>query len=109
MKRLVNSYGIVRDIEVLNKGSLGDRSEQQRTALWVVLQLRWPTLAEYLKRHPEVIQDFKELRRDTAPANAPADLQALFIDPEVRRVVRGEAEGIEVQLDSEYIKNHAII
>jgi hypothetical protein len=108
MKRLVNSYGIVRDIETLNKGSLGDRSAQQRTALWVILQLRWPTLAEHLKRHPEDLRAFQEFMPDAAPADAPADLQALFVDPEVRRVVRGEAEGIEVQLDSDYVNNHAV-
>jgi tetratricopeptide (TPR) repeat protein len=105
MKRLVNAYGIVRDIETLNKHRLGDRLAQQQTALWVILQLRWPKFAEHIKRHPEQLE---ELKKGVTPTNAPEDLKGLFSEGEVKKVVLGEAEGVEAQLDSDYINHQAI-
>jgi len=103
MKRLVNAYGLARGIELLNRHTLGgDKPAQQRTALWTILSLRWPPLAEYLAAHPGQASRFHG-----SPAGAdgfPADISPLVTDPEVCAVVRGAAEGVEVKLDPDSVR-----
>jgi hypothetical protein len=103
MKRLVNAYGLARGIELLNRRTLGgDKPAQQRMALWTILNLRWPRLAEYLAAHPQAAASFD------SPADAPkglaSDLLPLLSDPEVIAVVRGEATDVDATLTAETIR-----
>ena len=52
MKRLVNAYGIARAIDILKGGTTVER---KKLALWSILSLTWPLLAQYLEHHPEKI------------------------------------------------------
>lgn len=100
MKRLVNAYGLTRGIELLSHHALGgDKLAQHRAALWTVLSLRWPRLAEYLASNPDAATSMA-----SAPQGVPADLAPLFNDPEVKAVIFGEAEGVNAKLDPDSIR-----
>lgn len=94
MKRLVNAYGMQRAIALLNDVGI----ETGILALWTILSVRWPVLAEHLGKKPEMIQ---YLTTQTATPEAlkavPESLRELFESREVRRVAGGE--GLEWQLD----------
>lgn len=103
MKRLVNAYGIAGGIELLNRHSLRwDKHAQHQTALWTILSLRWPRLAEYLAAHPDAAGLIKT--DGSAPSDVPTDLSPLFADPDVANVVLGRAEGVEASLDPDSIR-----
>jgi hypothetical protein len=100
LKQLVNAFGIARDIETLYGRNLkGDIVKQHQTALWTLLRLRWPKLADYLAQHPS---DVASIGRE-APAGVPGALRPLFCDDRVVRVVKGQAEGVRAMLDEEAI------
>ncbi len=102
MKRLVNAYGLARGIELLSRHTLGgDRQAQQRTALWTILSLRWPRLAEYLADHPQAAANFGQA--GAAPQDVPSDLAPLFADTDVEAVILGRADGVDAKLDPDSI------
>ncbi|NKB87062.1 MAG: hypothetical protein GKS06_02420 [Acidobacteria bacterium] len=51
MKRLLNAYRLNRGVRIL----LGYDINRAHLALWSVLQMRWPRLAEYLRENPDAI------------------------------------------------------
>jgi hypothetical protein len=53
MKRLVNTYSVNRALATLSHIDI----ERDRLALWTILSLRWPQLAEFLERDPARIID----------------------------------------------------
>jgi peptidoglycan hydrolase-like protein with peptidoglycan-binding domain len=95
MKRLVNAYGVERAIQILEGRSAELEHPHERLALWTILKLRWPLLADYLSEHPGTLDDLKQrhapaaVERDTARPY----LKTLFEDPAPGRVARGEADG----------------
>jgi hypothetical protein len=104
MKRLVNAYGLARGIELLRRHSLGgDKSAQQRTALWTIVNLRWPRLAEYLAVHPDSAKTFTPTG-GLAPNGLVEDLVPLFSDPAVTAVMLGQPDGVEASLDPDSIR-----
>jgi hypothetical protein len=103
MKRLVNAYGIARGAETLSGHNLGrDHAAEQATALWTILNLRWPKLGDYLARHPEAVG---AIGNGGAPDGVPRNLVPLFTDPEVEAVVGGTPENVVAQLDAATIRN----
>lgn len=92
MKRLMNAYGIERD-RLLRDGYLLTRAERGRLALLTIVQLRWPQLAEHLRRCPG---DCKYCF-DGRAAPADHDFASLFADPELREVISGK--DVPVSLD----------
>lgn len=101
MKRLVNAYGMARGIETLGGENLeGGAAAQQTTALWTILGLRWPRLADYLCANPAAVGAIGQ----APPEGAPAELTPLFVDSDVVAVVRGEGKGIEVSLDEPAVR-----
>jgi KAP family P-loop domain/TIR domain len=103
MKRLVNAYGLARGIELLRRQSLGgEKPAQQRTALWTILNLRWPRLAEYLAVHPDSAAGFGSA--SARPDGLVDDLRPLLSDPAVVAVMLGQAEGVEAKLDPDAIR-----
>jgi hypothetical protein len=103
MKRLVNAYGVARGVELLSRQSLRwDKHAQHQTALWTILSLRWPRLAEYLASHPDAAALIGT--DGSAPSDVPTDLAPLFADVDVAQVVLGRAEGVEATLDANSIR-----
>jgi hypothetical protein len=97
LKRLVNAYGVARDVEILNHRNLaGSQEDQHRTALWTLLNLHWPRLGDYLAKHPD---DVSYVGSGSAPAEASDGLEELFADDWVAAVVDGRAAGIVAKLD----------
>lgn len=103
MKRLVNAYGVARGVELLSRHSLRwDKHAQHQTALWTILSLRWPRLAEYFATHPDAAALIGT--DGSALPDVPTDLLPLFADADVEQVVLGRAEGIEATLDPNSIR-----
>jgi len=100
MKRLVNAYSVylalavLADVELINSPD-----KKKRFALWTILSLRWPSLAEKLEQDPETLPTI--LKRETDGLDP--ELAALIREGEVQRVLHGEAKGIGVSLDEETI------
>ena len=84
MKRFVNAYGVQRAIATLSGVEIG----RQELALWTVLALRWPYLAEHLEEHPDAIES---LDKDTLAV--PERLRGLLKDRPVRDVLDGKGVG----------------
>jgi hypothetical protein len=101
LKRLVNAYGIARDLDILARGPGAARSVQHRTALWTILNLRWPELGDYLAHDPAALG---AIGNGAPPADAPDRLRPLFADPEVIAVVRGDAPNVHAQLDERAVR-----
>jgi hypothetical protein len=103
MKRLVNAYGIARGAETLRGHNLErNREAEQTTALWTILNLRWPKLGDHLERHPD---DVDAIGNGGAPESVPADLRSLFADPDVAAVVSGKPEAVVARLDAAAIRS----
>ncbi|MEU8175545.1 P-loop NTPase fold protein [Microbispora hainanensis] len=71
MKRFVNTYTVLRAVRVLE----GSVVPTDALALWTLLRIRWPELADHLESHPEAVdqimegsdaQDLPESLRDLA-------------------------------------------
>jgi hypothetical protein len=91
MKRLVNAYGMERDIRLLEgHGGTSDGLAPERLALWTILRLRWPLLADYLVGHPNAVQSGK---------TADADLDALLASDDVQAVIKGRGVGVALTPD----------
>ena len=102
LKQLVNAFGIARDIETLYKRNLeGDIVKQHQTALWTLLRLRWPKLADYLAEHPAHVA---LIGKNEPPSGLPAGLKPLFSDARVVRVVKGDAKDVKATLDADAIR-----
>lgn len=107
MKRLVNSYTLLRDLAVLGGSNvLFDLNTRRQLALWAIVSLRWPLLKErledYLQEHPNETPDVIALICEGKPI--PIDdqeIQQLLRSPEVIRVFKGGTIG--TGLDKETI------
>lgn len=101
MKRLVNAYGVQRAISTL----VGVNIEMEQLALWTIVVLRWPLLAEYLERHPEMVERIGEtLQDDVFESDC---LRSLFQDEEVYNVIKGK--GVGTCLDADAIRSCAYL
>jgi hypothetical protein len=100
MKRVVNAYGVHRDTAILT-GAVGEQNglELDPLALWTILAIRWPLLAECLEIEPATVA---AIGAGEPPADIPSKVQPLFRDPEVQRVVGGD--GISRALDEGVIR-----
>jgi hypothetical protein len=87
IKRFVNAYGMARASSVLT----GRVVRRDSLALWTILRLRWPGLAEYLHTNHEAIDAVT--RGQGPPANCREDLAPLFYDPGVVSVVTSSNGG----------------
>lgn len=54
MKRYVNAYSMARAVRTLE----GNVIDTDTLARWVIVQTRWPQLADYLQAHPSAIDRF---------------------------------------------------
>jgi hypothetical protein len=102
MKRLVNAYGIYRALALLDDVTLvSDIAKRKQLALWTIVSLRWPSLAEYLERYPKTVEALRKPRGKLDDLKLIKELELLVetsLD-DVQRVLNGKAEGVNVQLD----------
>ena len=99
MKRLMNAYGIERD-RLLRDSYLLTRAERTQLALITILRLRWPELAEHLRRFPGDA-DYCLGRKPVLDSDH--RYQSLFEDPELRRVFDGSRAS--APLDPKFLVN----
>jgi hypothetical protein len=79
IKLFVNTYNVLRSLRILEGlTSIPIRS----LALWAVLEIRWPLLADYLRSHPDDISP----NGSTAP-KPPKPIQDLLESAEVKAVI----------------------
>ncbi len=52
MKRLVNTYSANRALAILSEVDI----DTHQLVLWTILSSRWPQLADYLAKHPEMVE-----------------------------------------------------
>jgi hypothetical protein len=76
MKRFVMAYSIARAVSVAE----GNVIELEPLALWTIMTLRWPLLAEHLQAEPEDVAYFRAAR-DALPPWIPGSLSSLFTEP----------------------------
>lgn len=99
MKRMVNAYGVRRAIDILRGGKV----QRESLALWTIVEMRWPELAEHLAAHPE---DVEAVRDSVFPGDRewPDEIRELMNNDDVKRVVRGEAPGIGASLSEASVR-----
>lgn len=104
MKRLLNAYGMARAEEILrDAGTAGTNGRRpitpEQLALWTILDLRWPLLADELALQPDIADEIVA-QNATAPGDAPQWLKDLWRDAEVRDVLTGNAPRVNASLNS---------
>jgi KAP-like P-loop domain-containing protein len=110
MKKLVNAYGLQRDLQVIEGRNLaGNEHELRQLALWTILTIRWPILAQYLAEHPAEVSWIGKTRpKDaTVPDDLTQELERLFRDEAVHRVVEWRSGRHKVVLDEPAIRGFA--
>ncbi len=70
-------------------------------ALWTIVEMRWPLLADCLTRYPALVAKVGQ-KTPSKDQRIPDDLRSLFTSGAVRRVVCGK--GVPVCLDEDTIK-----
>ena len=97
MKRLINAYGLARDVELIESGAQvsTDTAAIKQLALWTILRLRWPLLAEHLEHHPA---DIEKVGTRPKLNRIPEQLRETFAEPDLLAVVNGD--GVGVTLDA---------
>jgi hypothetical protein len=88
MKRLVNAYSVNRNISTLQHLDI----EEGPLALWTILSLHWPLLADYLEKDPYSNKPSLRMRL--------LKIEALWRHIEVQQVIGGEETdtALEVKL-----------
>lgn len=81
MRLFVNTYGIERCLRTLEEVLVPTGP----LALWTVIEIRWPLLADYLRSHPSAFESPHD--------GHPEEIQPLLTDPEVMRVVHDRGSG----------------
>ena len=55
MKLFVNTYGVLRSLRTLEEVFIAT----EPLALWTIIEIRWPVLADHLRSNPSTIEDWK--------------------------------------------------
>jgi len=94
MKRLVNSYAVLRDVTLISNLPLWNRADlsvwQQRVELarWVILCMDAPLLLDALEQQPELLRT----PPGTAPKSIADALQPLWLEPRIQKLLCGFSE-----------------
>lgn len=87
MKRFVNAYIIYQALATMADPDLvTDESKRKQLALWTIISLRWPVLAEYLELNPELLEKVKTGHL----GEEEKDIKELVNEAEVRRLFASE-------------------
>lgn len=100
IKRLVTFYGVLRAVAILSDEQIiSDLTKRNQLALWTIVRMRWPLLADYLEEYPQYLDTFKTGNPNQA---IHTDLKDLVKDEEVMDVLCGK--GINAELDTAALK-----
>lgn len=91
IKLFVNRYGMLQSIRAIDGGIPSDES----LALWTILEIRWPELADLLRERPTLVDEWRAAGRE---------IPDLLEDKEVRAVLADERWG---RLDAQRIRRCA--
>jgi hypothetical protein len=97
MKRLINAYGLARDVELIESGAQvsTDTAAIKQLALWTILRLRWPLLAQHLEHHPA---DIEKVGASANLDRVPEALHEAFDEPDLIAVVNGAGVGASLDV-----------
>jgi hypothetical protein len=100
MKRLVNAYGVQRDINTLDSDLILD---PLRLGRWTLITLRWPVLEDYLTRYPKHVAFIGS--KDEKPGELLAEpiILRLFDDETVIKAFHG-GNGLGDPLDEAAVR-----
>ena len=98
MKKLLNAYGIELEVRLLDMQ--GDERTLRQLALWIIVRLRWPLLAQYLATYPVEVDCIGREREGEAPDDFTPELERLFRTGTVHEVVQGSDIEPPVALDA---------
>lgn len=100
IKRFVTFYGVLRAMAILSDESIvSNLKKRSQLALWTIVKMRWPLLADYLEEYPMYLENFKSGRSKKA---IHPDVIDLVKDEEVKAVLKGN--DINVELDEEALR-----
>lgn len=91
MRLFVNTYGVLRSLRAIEEVLV----PSEPLALWTVVEVRWPQLADFLREHPDTVDAW------AAGEPIPDGPGRLLEDPAVREVFRDQGWG---RLDAERIR-----
>jgi hypothetical protein len=83
MKLFVNTYGVLRSLRTFEEVFVASGP----LALWTVVEIRWPYLADYLRANPEAVEG-KE-----TDENVPDSVRLLLVDDDVALVLGDKQSG----------------
>jgi hypothetical protein len=83
MRLFVNTYGVLRSLRTLEEVFVPTGP----LALWTVIEIRWPLLADQLRKHPEAVSPAEDIDRVSE------DIRSLLEDGEVGQVLRDSESG----------------
>jgi hypothetical protein len=98
VKKFLNTYSVLRSVRVLENNTVSS----DVLALWTIVRVRWPAMADHLERDPESVRGIVEPL--WAQECFPPALQPLAADPDLRAVVRCREGG---PLSAEAIRQSA--
>lgn len=103
MKRLVTAFGIWRARDILS----GNYVDEDKLAQWVIISQRWPTVANFLEKYPEIPDIIKGRRREEwdrilQEKGIQARDRNIFLDPAIGDVLLGN--GVGKPLDNDTIR-----
>jgi hypothetical protein len=82
VKKFLNTYSVLRAVRVLENNTVASDT----LALWTIVRVRWPSMADWLETSPDAIRGILEPL--WAAECFPEDLRELAADRELREVVR---------------------
>jgi hypothetical protein len=81
IKLFLNTYSILRSVHTLEGGTVAPDT----LALWSIIRVRWPSIADFLQHNPDAIEGIKD--HLWCSDHFPEELRAIAVDKELRRVV----------------------
>lgn len=96
MKRLVNAYSVNRALAIQSHVDV----DREPLALWTILSLQYPELADYLEENPTIVEQAG--KEDVGDA-----IEQLLADDDVGDIVRGKP--VQAELDSDTVRRCAKI
>jgi hypothetical protein len=77
IKLFVNTYGVLRSLRTLEEVFIPTGP----LALWAVLEIRWPYLADYLRTHPDTIEHYR------TGQDVPDEVKLLLMNKQVEPIL----------------------
>jgi hypothetical protein len=81
VKKFLNTYSILRAVRILENNTIASDT----LALWTIIRVRWPAMADYLEVNPEAVGGIIEPL--WVSECFPPELRDLAVDPKLREVV----------------------